>query len=57
MVKQIEKTIKGKMGAIKGGRLKPSESNIGTLFNRLKRLDEASYENLLGEYKKILKST
>lgn len=57
MVKQIEKAIKGKMGGIKGGRLKPSESNIGVLFNRLKKLDEASYENLIGEYKKILKTT
>lgn len=54
MVRKIEKTIMGKMSGIKEGRITPKESGIGFLFNKLKTLDEPSYEKLLGEYKKIL---
>lgn len=55
LIKQIERNIKIKIKGIKSGTLTPKESKIGFQFNRLKSLDEASYENLLVEYKKILK--
>jgi hypothetical protein len=51
---QLEKKIIGKMVAIKNGTLTPKDSNIGKLLNRLKTLDEASYEKHLEQYKKIL---
>ena len=51
---QLEKKITGKILAIKNGTLTPKDSNIGKLLNRLKTLDEASYENLLNRYKKTL---
>lgn len=55
LIKQIEKNIKIKMKGIKEGTLTPKDSKIGIQFNRLKDLDQASYENLLQEYKQILK--
>lgn len=55
-IKQIEKNIKTKIKEIKEGKTTPKESKIGAQFNRLKTLDEASYEKLLQEYKKCLKS-
>jgi hypothetical protein len=55
LIKQIERNIKTKMKGIKEGTLTPKESKIGLQFNKLKSLDEASYENLLEQYKKILK--
>jgi hypothetical protein len=42
------------MKDIKEGKLTPKESKIGLQFNKLRELDEASYENLLQEYKKVL---
>ena len=53
LVKQIERNIKIKMRDIKNGTLTPKESRIGLQFNKLKSLDEASYENLLSQYKLI----
>jgi hypothetical protein len=55
LIKQIEKNIKIKMKGIKEGTLTPKDSKIGIQFNKLKDLDQASYENLLQEYKQILK--
>ena len=55
LVKQIERNIRIKMRDIKDGTLKPKESRIGLQFTKLKSLDEASYENLLTQYKQILK--
>lgn len=55
LVKQIERNIRIKMRGIQEGTLTPKESKIGFQFNRLKSLDEASYENLLSQYKQILK--
>lgn len=55
LIKQIESNIKTKMKDIKEGKTTPKESGIGFQFNKLKDLDEASYETLLNEYKKILK--
>lgn len=55
LIRQIERNIRVKMKGIKEGTLTPKESKIGLQFNKLKSLDEASYENLLEQYKKILK--
>lgn len=55
LIKQIEKNIKTKMKDIKEGKTTPKESRIGVQFNKLKELDEASYENLLQEYKKVIR--
>jgi hypothetical protein len=55
LIKQIERNIKIKMKGIKDGSITPKESRIGFQFNRLKDLDQASYENLLSQYKQILK--
>jgi hypothetical protein len=38
------------MKQIKSGKITMAESKIGNQFNRLKDLDEASYEKLLKEY-------
>ena len=53
-ITKLEKDIKGKMSAIKTKQMTPKESNIGKLFNRLKVLDEVSYDTLLSEYKTVL---
>lgn len=53
-VRQIENNIKSKMKDIKDGNSTPSDSKIGLQFNKLKDLDEASYVNLLQQYKDIL---
>jgi hypothetical protein len=50
LIRQIEKNIKTKMKQIKNGNITVAESKIGGQFNRLKDLDEASYEKLLKEY-------
>lgn len=42
------------MKEIKEGKTTPKDSKIGVQFNRLKDLDEASYERLLQEYKDII---
>lgn len=54
LIKQIEKNIKTKMKDIKEGNTTPKESKIGMQFNKLKDLDEASYETLIKEYKQVL---
>ena len=51
---QLEKKIRGKIHAIKNGIISPKESKIGLLFNRLKDLDEASYEELISYYKTVM---
>ncbi len=53
-IKELEKNIKTKMILIEKGTVTPKESNIGTLFNKLKPLDEPSYDKLLSQYKKII---
>lgn len=55
LIKQIEKNINSKMKQIKSGKITMSESKIGTQFNRLKELDEASYEKLIKEYSQMVK--
>ena len=54
-IRQIEKNIKVKMKQIKKGDITIEDSKIGLQFNRLKDLDEASYEGLLKEYMKLTK--
>jgi len=39
---------------IKEQRVKPKDSGIGFLLNSLKKVDEALYEKILPEYKKLL---
>lgn len=56
MIKQVEKNIRIKMRMIKEGKSTPKDSGIGVQFNKLKTLDEPSYESLLNEYKTILNS-
>ena len=56
LIKQIEKNINTKMKQIKNGDITVSESKIGIQFNKLKDLDEASYEKLLKEYVQLTNS-
>ena len=42
------------MKLIKSGKITMAESKIGTQFNRLKDLDEASYEKLIKEYAQMV---
>lgn len=51
---KLEKTIQSKMVEIQMKKITPKDSGIGSLFNQLKKVDEASYEKKLNEYKKIL---
>jgi len=53
-IKRLEQKIQAKMTAIKKGDLTPATSGIGLTFKLLKERDEASYENLIGEYKELL---
>lgn len=53
-INELEKLIRGKMGAIKKGLKKPSETHIGMDFKRLSKLDVALHDSLLKEYKKVL---
>jgi hypothetical protein len=50
---KLEKTIRTKMEDIKGQRISLKESGIGSLMNALKKVDEALYEKILPEYKKM----
>lgn len=54
-IRTLEKNIRVKMSQIKKGQVTVKESGIGKQFNRLKDLDEASYESLLREYVELTK--
>ena len=54
-IRQIERTINSKMKQIESGEITKVESKIGVEFNRLRDLDEASYEKLLVDYLKVCK--
>jgi len=54
-IRTIEKNIKTKMSQIRKGETTMAESGIGKQFNRLKDLDEASYETLIKEYIQLTK--
>lgn len=46
--------IRTKMDEIRSQRVSLKESGIGRLMNALKKVDEALYENVLVDYKKML---
>ena len=51
---KLEATIRKKMEDIKSQRVSLKDSGIGGLLNSLKKVDEALYEKILPEYKKIV---
>lgn len=50
---KLEKRIRSKMEDIKNQRVSLKDSGIGGLMNSLKKVDEALYEKILPEYKKM----
>lgn len=53
-LRKLEATIRNKMEDIKRQRVSLKDSGIGGLLNSLKKVDEALYEKILPEYKKIV---
>lgn len=51
---KLEAAIRGKMEDIKKQRVSVKDSGIGGLINSLKKVDEALYEKILPEYKKMI---
>ena len=51
---KLEGTIRKKMEDIKAQRVSLKDSGIGGLMNTLKKTDEALYEKILPEYKKMV---
>lgn len=51
---KLEGTIRKKMDDIKNQRVSLKDSGIGGLLNSLKKVDEALYEKILPEYKKLV---
>jgi hypothetical protein len=54
---KLEATIRIKMEEIKKQRVSLKDSGIGGLMNALKKVDEALYEKILPEYKKMVKDS
>lgn len=52
---KLEATIRNKMEEIKKQRVSLRDSGIGGLMNSLKKVDEALYEKIMPEYKKMVK--
>lgn len=52
-LRKLEATIRIKMEEIKKQRVSLKDSGIGGLMNSLKKVDEALYEKILPEYKKM----
>ncbi len=50
---KLEATIRNKMEEIRKGRVTLKDSGIGGLMNSLKKVDQALYEKILPEYKKM----
>lgn len=50
---KLEATIRNKMLDIKNQRVSLKDSGMGSLMNMLKKADEALYEKILPEYKKV----
>ncbi len=50
---KLEATIRNKMEEIRKQRVSLRDSGIGGLMNSLKKVDEALYEKILPEYKKM----
>jgi uncharacterized protein YdcH (DUF465 family) len=53
-LRKLEGTIRTKMDEIKKQRVTLKDSGIGGLMNALKKVDEASYEKIFPEYKKMV---
>jgi hypothetical protein len=53
-LRKLEATIRVKMEEIKKQRVSLKDSGIGGLMNSLKKVDEASYEKILPDYKKMV---
>ena len=51
---KLEASIRSKMEDIKKQRVSAKNSGIGVLLNSLKKVDEALYEKILPEYKKLI---
>lgn len=51
---KLEATIRGKMEDIIKQRVSLKDSGIGGLMNMLKKADEAAYERIFPEYKKMV---
>lgn len=51
---KLEGTIRSKMEDIKKQRVSLKDSGIGGLMNMLKKADEAAYEKILPDYKKMV---
>jgi hypothetical protein len=54
---KLEATIRNKMEEIKKQRVSLKDSGIGGLMNSLKKVDEALYEKIMPEYKKMAKES
>jgi hypothetical protein len=53
-LRKLEGTIRAKMEDIKKHRVSLKDSGIGGLMNSLKKVDEALYEKIFPEYKKMV---
>lgn len=51
---KLEGTIRRKMEEIRRQQVSLKDSGIGSLMNTLKKVDEALYEKILPEYKKMV---
>jgi len=51
---KLQATIRTKMADIRAQRVSLKDSGIGGLMNNLKKVDEALYEKILPEYKKMV---
>ena len=54
---KLEATIRKKMEEIRKQQVTLKDSGIGGLMNSLKKVDEALYEKILPEYKKMVKES
>lgn len=52
-LRKLEATIRTKMEDIKAQRISLKDSGIGGLMNTLKKVDEALYDKMMPEYKKV----
>ena len=52
-LRKLEGTIRVKMEEVRKQRVKLKDSGLGGLMNTLKKVDEALYEKILPEYKKM----
>lgn len=52
-LRKLEGTIRTKMEEIKKQRVSLKDSGIGAMMNSLKKVDEALYDKILPEYKKM----